>query len=623
MDITEVDPLVYGTLFERFLDPTRSDFPDIDVDFPDDMRDQVFEYLAETYGAEHVARLGTISKLGGKSAINDVVKAYGIPYAVGRDVGKGYEAANADDLSAFFNNGLPDELVPVLKTHPNLKKAILLEGAPRHTGVHAAGVCITKEPIRRFGVVDRNGVISLDLKAAEEVGLLKMDALGLRTLSVLADACGQIGKDPNSLYQLTFDKPDVFEVFNRDFVTGVFQFDGNAVRDLMKQIEVGKFDDLCALTSLARPGPLIGGAAANYVKRHAGLVEWDYVHPSLEPHTKNTFGTIVYQEQAMNIVRDLAGFDVGEVNGFRKAIGKKDPVALAGFRDKFMEQASKVMGEDIANELWDEMCEFGSYAFNYSHAVAYSMVSYMCAWFKAHHPVEFAVAQLRNAADEDQAKALLRELDREGHKFIPFDPALSKAEWHVLDGTLVGGFTSVKGIGKKTAEKLISMRDEFSDGWLDKLTEAQRRKLTMDFNTPWHDLNRFAKLYSELYENPLDYRSEAISSGAKGPIYRIADIPEEKGRYTFLGRLTRRQPRTKTNSKGEVVGEFCNLYFEDDTGVVGCTINQFKWKNFDWLMEDNYDGEDWIVKGNIINDGRLWLFIENLIQLGEDDRRPK
>lgn len=622
LGITEVDPLRFGTLFERFLDPTRNDLPDIDVDFPDDMRDYVFEYLSDKYGAEHVARLGTVSKLGGKSAINDVVRAYGIPYSVGRDFCKTFDFYDLK-LEPFFEHCITNELKPLLETYPDIAKAQLLEGTPRHTGVHAAGVCITKEPISKYGVVDRAGIISLDMDSAESIGMLKMDALGLRTLSVLADACKQIKMDYLDLYDLSYDDPAVFAVFNKDLVTGVFQFEGKAVRGLMKSMEVDKFDDLCALVSLARPGPLVGGAAENYVQRRAALVDWDYAHPALEAHTKETFGTIVYQEQAMGIVRDIGGFDVGEVNAFRKAVGKKDPEKLATFREKFLYGASKVMGEEISNDIWDEMCEFGSYAFNKSHAVAYAMVSYMCAWFKANHPVEFAVAQLRNAADEDQGKALLRELETEGHEFIPFDPMRSRVQWHVEDGTLIGGFTSVKGIGKKTAEKMIEIRDHHGEDWMATLTEAQRRKLTMDFNTPWHDLNRFAKLYWQIYENPLDYRSEALDRGAKGPILRINEIPDEKGTYTFLARLTRRQPRTKTNDKGEIIGEFCNLYFEDDTGTVGCTINQFKWGKFKWLMEDNYDGEDWIVKGNVINDGRLWLFIENLIQLGPDDRRKK
>lgn len=622
LGITEIDPLVHGTLFERFLDPTRSDYPDIDTDFPDVSRDQVFEYLAGKYGRDHVARIGTVSKFGGKSAINDTCKAYGVPFSVMRDISKGYDGLDCG-LSQYFK-ALPDEMLPLLETHPNIAKAAIIEGMPRHTGVHAAGVCVTNEPSAQFGVVDRHGIISLDLKAAEDVGMLKMDALGLRTLSVLADAAEQCGIDRQFLYKLPLDDPKVYEIFQKDMVTGVFQFEGNAVRGLMKRMEVDRFNDLCALTSLARPGPLIGGAAEDYVNRRGGHVDWSYIHEALEPHTKETFGTIVYQEQAMSIVRDLAGFNIKDVNGFRKAVGKKDPVALASYETQFVEGASQIVGDEIAHSLWDNMCEFGSYAFNKSHAVAYSMISYWCAWFKAYHPLEFAVAQLRNAADDEQAKALLRELEREGYSFKPFDPMRSQVEWTIQNGVLLGGFTSVKGIGKKTAASMIKLRAEHGEQWMDELTEAQRAKLTKDFNTPWHDLNRFAKLYSELYNDPLSYRSSALPNGARGPIYRIVDLPDEKGTYTFIARLTRRQPRTKTDNQGKEVGEFCNVYFEDDTGSIGCTIARNKWPRYKWLLEDNYDGQDFIVKGADINgDGRNWLFIEHMIQLGEDDRRPK
>lgn len=619
LGITEVDPLVHGTLFERFLDPTRSDYPDIDVDFPDKSRDEVFRYLSDKYGENHVARLGTVTKFGGKSAINDTCKAFGTPFAVQRDVSKEYVDGGLYD---FFSS-LPDHLKPILETYPYISKARLIDGAPRHTGVHAAGVCITADDIHKYGCTDKNGVISLDLKSAEDAGMLKMDALGLRTLSVLSDACEQIDMNPLELYNLPLDDENVFAVFNRDIVTGVFQFEGNAVRGLMNKMNVSRFNDLCALTSLARPGPLIGGAAENYVQRRSGSIEWDYVHPLMREHTEETYGTIVYQEQAMSIVRNIADFDIAEVNRFRKAVGKKDPVALAGFRDKFVRIAGEKIGQEIADDLWDEMCEFGSYAFNKSHAVAYSMISYYCAWFKAYHPVEFALAQLRNAADDDQAKSLLRELEKEGHKFVSFDPHQSEENWSIQNGVLTGGFTSVKGVGKKTAQKMIEIREQSGAAWLVQLTEAQRKKLLSDFNTPWHDLNRFSRLYHEIYNDPLAYRSKALRKGARGPIYRIEQIPCEKGAYTFLGRLIRRQPREKTDANGNIIGEFCNLFFEDDTGQVGCTISRKKWPMFKWLLEDDYDGHDFIVKGADINgDGRKWLFIENMIQLDEDDRRP-
>lgn len=606
LGITNVDPIVHGTLFERFLDPSRKDLPDIDIDFPDQAREDVFNYLQQRYGADHVARLGTITRLGGASAINDTARAFQIPFTATRDIKK---ELGGRSLVEFFKDP-PDHLKPVLRDHPDISKAAWLEGVPRNTGKHAAGVCIAAEPVSRFGVVDANGIISMDLYDAEKVGLLKLDALGLRTLSVLQDCCEQVGD--LDLYGLPLDDPEVYSIFNSDAVTGVFQFEGYAVRGLLRQMEVEKFDDICALTSLARPGPLVGGAAANYVQRRSGNAKWNYRLPSLQPILGDTFGTIVYQEQVMQIAHDLCGFTGPEVNKLRKAIGKKDHSALAGLRKKFVDALGKE-----GKVLWDEIAEFGSYAFNKSHAVAYSMLSYYCAYFKRYHPLEFCLAQLRNGIDDEKAKALLREAENAGHKFVPFDPYTSEVDWSIQDGVLVGGYTSVRGIGRKFAEKLVEFRDwSESDAWVDELTESQRAKIFRPDNTPWHEMSRFERIYGALYENPQGFRSGALPKGALGPIYRIDELPGEKGTYTFLGKLKRRQLREKKNSDGKVIGEFCNVYFEDDTGTVGCTISTRKWDEFKWLLQAGYDEQDFIVKGSDINgDGRTWLFVDNLIPL--------
>ena len=593
LGITEVDPLVHNTLFERFLDPGRADLPDIDVDFPDTQREEVFEYLRNKYGASRVARLGTVSKFGGKSAINDTCRAHGIAYSVMRDVAKAYEDG---PLSEFFGNP-PDHIKGTLDEYPFIAQAALLEDHPRHSGVHAAGVCISADDVHRYGSLDRNGIISLDLKNAEQVGMLKLDALGLRTLSVLQDVARIVGIEPAEVYSLPTTDNNVYSVFNEDRVTGVFQFEGHAVRQLMKQMPVEHFDDLCALTSLARPGPLYGGAADLYIKRRNGEETGNPRFPCLS----STYDVIVYQEQAMQIVKDVGGLDDAEVNAFRKAVGKKDPAALATYAKHFV-------GKE---DLWDEICEFGGYAFNKSHAVAYSLLSYYCAYFKRYHPLEFALAQLRNGMDEDKAKELLRELEATGHEFIPFDPHISEATWSIQGTTLVGGFDSVKGIGKKTAEKLVSLRTHKL--WLLDLTDSQRKKITADYNTPWDDLSRMRKKYGHIYNDCRSHRSNALPGGIAGPVMRIADLPGLKGTYTFLGRLKKRQLRENN-------GEFCNLFFEDDTGEVGCTIARRKWPGFKWLLEDEYDGADFVVKGTDINgDGRSWLFIENLIKLGDDD----
>jgi DNA polymerase III alpha subunit len=633
LGITEVDPLVHGTLFERFIDVTRADWPDIDVDFPADRRDEVFTYLGEKYGQDHVARLGTLSLFGGKSAINDTGKACGAPYQATRELGKRTEGT-AVPLSVLFN--VDDESKAILANNPGLGKAVLIEDHPRHHGVHAAGVVVTNEPITQFGAVDRQGTISVDLKQAEALNLIKMDALGLRTLSVIQEACNHIGMDPRDLYKLDLNDDKVFEaVFRANAVTSIFQFEGHAVRGLLKSIAVDRFDDLCVLTSLARPGPLIGGAASRWVACRNGEATWEAIHPDLDA----TFGTICYQEQAMAIVRDLAGFDAAQVNGFRRAVGKKDTEKLLGYRNAFIEGAAQKLGQEKAELLWDEMCEFGSYAFNKSHAVAYSMLSYMSAWLKTYYPAQFALANLKYSADDDHTKQMLRELN--GIKFVPFDAERSEATWSIREGVLYGGFDSIIGIGIKTAKALVAKRSEWHaangaghvegwdehsgpGAWLTTLTASQREKLTKQYNTPWHTLSYFKERYATLYDSPLEFRCEGVTAGFKGPIYVTADLPDQKGNYAFLGRIVRKTQRDK-NSPEEVAKRngqkfatntyFINLTIQDDAGEVGATINRFKADQFSWLLQENLSGRDFFFRGNIIENGKRWIFIDNIVEL--------
>jgi DNA polymerase-3 subunit alpha len=614
LGITEVDPIRFGTLFERFIDITRNDWPDIDMDFPDSRREEVFDYLKETYGAEKVARLGTISRFGGRSAINDTAKAFGIKWDVARECGKWLDHGEAIAPTLEI-----EQLRPLVEANPKIRLAALIDDHPRHHGKHAAGVVIANGPVSQYGTITDEDIVCFDMKDAEKIGLIKMDVLGLRTLAVIQECCDLVGIDAKSLYSLSWDDPKVFDLFNRNAVTGVFQFEGAAVRGLMRRIRVETFDDLSALTSLARPGPLVGGAAELWVQRRSGEQQWEYAHPALEPHTKNTFGTIVYQEQAMSIVREIGGFTIPQVNGFRRAVGKKDPVALATYREPWMKHAPSIVGEKLAAELWDEMCEFGSYAFNLAHAVAYSMISYMAAHLKVHYSVDFALAQLRNEKDEDKSKALLRELQNEGHKFVPFDPQRSQKEWSVQDGVLYGGFTGVKGIGEKTANALIDAREVGGADWLTKITDAQRTKLISDRNTPWHEINRLGQQYAELYANPETFKGYGIKSGVSGPVMKIAEIPDLKGNYCFIGVLRKRMLKTKMDADGKPAGRnptYLNMIFEDDTGEMGATINRRLYPSLGApLMDENTEGRDFILRGSILDNGRKWLFIENIKEL--------
>lgn len=629
MGITELDPIVHGTLFERFIDPTRNDYPDIDIDFPDAKRHLVFEYLQQKYGQDRVAKIGTVAVLKTRSAINDMARALSLPF----DAVNQISAAMTDDDTISSLLAKP-EMESLVQSNPKIKNALLLEGHVRHHGVHAAGVCISKNPVTEFASIDHEGVAALTLDDAEQIGLLKMDALGLRSLSVIEECCDLANLDAPLLMELEHNDPEVWKVFNEDRVAGIFQFEGMAVRGLMKKIEIDRFTDLCALTSLARPGPLIGGAAEEWVKRRAPGSDWEHFHESMSEITENTFGTIVYQEQVMRIAQDVAGFDIGDVNKLRKAIGKKIPEELFKFREKFVAGAGNRMHKNLASVLWDQIETFGGYAFNYSHAVAYSMISYIMAYLKAYHPLEFAVAQLRHQDKPDKCKALLRELIDEGYDFIPFDHQHSGVTWSFSENTIYGGFTSVKGVGQITAEKFVAAREQDPEGWVSQLTPVQRKRLLSPNNTPWHDIDRIQRRYADLYRDPANYRTERLPRGCSAKkIWRIGEIPEEKGTYFFIGTLTRKALRDK-NSPDDVnkrdgqkipgPSVFLNMYFEDDTGDCGSTVSRFKYEEIgqDIWEDPDAEGRDYLVKGNIIEDGRKWLFIEKLVEISNDKRLP-
>jgi hypothetical protein len=297
-----------------------------------------------------------------------------------------------------------------------------------------------------------------------------------------------------------------------------------------------------------------------------------------------------------------------------------------------MSGATRMMEKRYAQELWDQIETFGGYAFNKSHATAYGMLSYIAAYLKAYYPVEFAVANLRHQGNDDKARTLLRELIDEGYDFVPFDAQYSGKSWSFQNGKIYGGFTSVKGIGDITAEKMLIAREVNPDGWLDKLTPVQRKRLLSPNNTPWHDIDRMARLYEGLYKDPESYKTKNLPHGISQQVLKIADIPEEKTNgLLFIGRLKRKQLRDKNDPNdvnkrdgAKISGPsvFLNLYFEDDTGECGSTISRFKYDDVGAAIwaDEHSEGKDYLVKGSIINDGRVWVFIDKMVEISNDEK---
>lgn len=633
MGIVEVDPIQHNLMFERFIDVTRVDLPDIDIDFPDDKRDSIFDYLGSRYGNEKIARLGTISVFKSKSALNDVGKSCSIPKwkiddlsSVLIDRSGGDARANLTIMDTIQQFDKARELV---REYPQIRLAEKIEGHPRHSGTHAAGVCISNDDISKYCSVDhyRGSIGMLTKYDAESIGLMKIDALGLKTLSVIEDCCEMVGVNFRHLYNIPLDHAPAYELFNQDRVAGIFQFEGYAVRSLMRQMGVEHFGDITALTALARPGPLHCGSANEFIQRRVGNKDWNYEHPSMVDHTKDTYGTIVYQEQVMSITKDLGGMDWQDVNTLRRAMSKSlGEEFFNQYRDKFLiGTKSKGIEDDTAISIWNDMCTFGSWAFNLSHAVSYAYVSYWCAYLKSKYPLEFAVAHLRRAATDDASFRILRELDKEGYEIIPFDPEVSEISWSAKEGKIIGGYNSVKGIGDKSANAIVSKRKANPSGWKDDLALAQRAKVFAPNNTPWHNLKRLQSTYAALYNDPNNFKSEALPNGVSSKIVKIEDIPEERGEYVFIATLKQRNLRdlNETQSLAKRNGRlihyqnlFLNLQVEDDTGSILAQVNRFRYQNIGKpLMEEASDGEDFIIRGQIRETGKRKVDIINMVKI--------
>lgn len=462
--ITEIDPLKHGLLFERFIDTNRADLPDIDIDFPDEGRESVLAHLAEKYGEENVAHIGTVMRYKAKSALTDVAKELDIPpweLDALKDVI--VERSSGDSRA---NDCLRDTLEgmeagrKLLEKYPDLIVACDLEGGARQSGKHAAGMIVCNESVEHFCAIGANRVAQIDKKMAEALNILKIDALGLRTLSVLATACQIAGIDHNMLYALPLDDAQAIDVFNQNRWSGIFQFEGNAVQSLGNQIRFNRFEDISALTALARPGPLGGGEATRWIQRHEGAEEPVPPHPMLKALTEETYGTVLYQEQIMEMVRTLGKFSWADTSAIRKVMSdRRGDEAFRKYQQQFIKGAMEQGVSAVeADKIWKAINTFGSWSFNKSHAVAYGTVSYWCAYLKAHHPLAFAAGCLRHAKDTDSALLQLRELAREGVSYRALDPDRSMEDWTVQDGTLLGGLTGVPGIGQRKALEIINRR---------------------------------------------------------------------------------------------------------------------------------------------------------------------
>jgi DNA-directed DNA polymerase III PolC len=545
LGITEVDPLPHDLLFQRFIDISRADLPDIDIDFTDTKRHLVFDYLQEKYGAANVAKLGNINTLQANSVMAQVGKRFGVPYSETANVKNALIVYSSGD--ARYGKGLQDTFngtepgKEFMRRFPEAAECMGdLEIHPSHTGVHAAGILVCNDAISDYCTVNTEGVAQIDKPDSEYLNLLKIDALGLRTLGIIEDA-GVVTAE--ELFSLKLDDPEVFKVINEDRVSGIFQFEGDAVRSVTRSVNVDRFSKIDNLTALARPGPLASGMAQKYIARAAGKEPVTYDVPQLEKYLKDTFGVFLYQEQIMSVVKEIGLFDWVKTSAVRKAMsGRKGEEYFNKMGEDFVAGAtSQGVPLDQAKKIWQEMVTFGSWGFNKSHSVSYAVVTYWTCWLKRYHKLEFAAACLRAAKDDEQTIAILRELAKEGVAYTPIDPEYSELHWKVADGRLIGGIQNAKGFGPVKALKFIQNRAAWKErlqfGPLTKKASKEYAKHVESLAKAeilFQDLTEAHTKWGHFYAQP---RLIGVSSG--NPIINMKDCGE-RDECLVIAKLTKK-----------------------------------------------------------------------------------
>jgi DNA polymerase III subunit alpha len=634
--ITEVDPLLFPTLlFERFIDINRHDLPDIDLDFDDEQRWRVRDYLVRRYGAERVGNIGTFTMYRGKNSLESVARVHGIPaYAVEAVKDKLIERSSGDLRG---NATIEDtiEMFPdvraVFEQYPALYQAQRLEGNIKGFSVHAAGIVVADQPLTDSVAVykrtDAKGnvigeVLSIDKRDAEYLNALKIDVLGLTTMGVIRIILDMVGLTLEDLYRLPLDDEAVYEGFRRNEVIGIFQFDGRAMRSVNREVKPDTFMEVCDINALARPGPLHSGAAAEYImvkhgkkkaERHGGVI--DHI-------TEHTNYQIVYQEQILQVVREIGGFSWEEAALIRKLISKKQgEQAFNRMKDKFVDGA-RVRGltDVVAERIWKQLVTAGAYAFNAAHCVSYGMLAYWTMWLKQHYPLEFYCASLQKYDPKTKGFDLLKEAHAKGLRILPPHPLRSQETWAVEKGGLRAGLVQVKGIGEKMAARMVEWRQD---------VEA-RRAIKMRAWEAYQELKGFgpattAKIEAFCAEeDPFGLlrltktlaavrawlKVNADEAGLFRAPHRSENVPYEakRGEYFWIGIVRERnlkdiyelhRSRTGEELDPETVREpehvnYAVILGEDETGPLTITVHRYgglydRYKDLIWGMSPDRD----------------------------------
>lgn len=613
--ITEVNPMQYPLmLFERFVDPNRHDLPDVDLDFDDDLRDFVRQHLVRRFGADHVGNIGTFTKYKGKNSIDDVARVYQIPrfaieqvkeFLVVRSGGDSRADASIEDSIAMF-----PQVKAVFDQYPQLYRAIELEGNYKQFGVHAAGIVVGAERLTKsVALYTRHNVgkakktlsvLSVDKYDGEELGLLKLDALGLSTMGMIRIALGYIGMTLDELYAIPLDEPDTIASFNRGDVKGIFQFDGRTMKMVTEELKPDKFMDLAAINALARPGPFHSGQTADYIAVRHGLKERESLHPLVDEICAATEGQIIYQEQVLEICRRVGNFPWVHAATIRKVIAqKKGEAAFNALWGDFEKGAAENgIESELARRIWNKMVTSGTYSFNIAHCISYSILGFWAMWLKVHHPIAFYAAQLQKVNEEKQLE-LMRDMQdkRFGRSYRVHSPHPNRSglTWTPHDDGVYAGLSQIPGIGDKMAEAIVHERTSNGDyaSWDDLIAVSgigAKKIASIKEFCEQEDPFGILKIQKDIAEIKRCIK-EGILLGLPMPTHRSDEIPYEdrKVRLTVCGTVKQRNPqdmfedhRARTGEdldpdtiKDPHLKDSMTLFMEDDGGRMTVKISRW------------------------------------------------
>ncbi|QPX62611.1 DnaE-like DNA polymerase III [Arthrobacter phage Wollypog] len=631
--MTEVNPMDYPLMvFERFIDSTRMDLPDVDVDFDDDLRDFVRMHFVGKYGADRVGNIGTYTRYRGKNAIDDVARVFEIPkwevdkakeFLVERSGGDARFDASISDTVEMF-----PQVKEVFDKYPDLYKTMDLEGNLKGFGVHAAGIVVGADKLHNYVATYSKAagkdqrvlqVLSVDKYDGEHLGMLKLDALSLGTLGMIRLALEDIGMTLADLYDIPMDEPETLAAFEKADVTGIFQFEGRAMRMVCQELKPKTFMDLAAVNALARPGPLHSGSTGDYLAIREGRMDRGEIHPLISRITAETEGQIIYQEQILQICREFGDFPWTHASAVRKIISnKKGESAFNAMWADFRDGAARRNGvdEQTAAEVWKRMITAGTYAFNVAHCISYSMLGFWAMWLKVHHPIAFYTAQLKKTEDPLKQIPILRDMaDRRfgrDYKVLPPDVNKSGITWSSEPDGVRAGFSQIPGVGEKTATLIIETRDKMGgfDSWEDLNMVKGIGPKSMEKIRAFCEQKDPFKVY--FIRDNVAAIKEAVAAGQLGdcpmPNTVAEDIPYDpvKTRHVVCGTVKARNLQDLFENHRSRTGEemdpnsidrpdlkdYMTLHAEDESGPLTIRIDRYKYpkiKQQIWDLRLNHD----------------------------------